>query len=340
MKTPAAIITILLAGVLACWPAPAASAADALETNAAATAVKAAEAVSTQDVLRAYVQLQEQLRATQLAVERTRQEAEAAATRNAETVAARLQLIGESLSFQRAREFEAMQNANHLMLVLGGTFACVGFLAMIFTAWLQWRATGRLTELAANFPAGRALGPGWNAPGLDAGESHFSVESSPEANTQLSGAIERLEKRILELEHAATPPLKDAAQNGGDSAEAGADGNSAAQSEPAARITLLLGKGQSLLNLDKTDEAMACFDEVLALDQNNTDALVKKGVALERQRKLNEAIECYDRAIAADDSVAIAYLYKGGICNRLERFTEALECYEHALRAQEKRRAT
>jgi tetratricopeptide (TPR) repeat protein len=74
---------------------------------------------------------------------------------------------------------------------------------------------------------------------------------------------------------------------------------------------------------------------VLALDQNNTEALVKKGVALERQRKLTEAIECYDRAIAADGSMTIAYLYKGGVYNRLERFDEALQCYEQALRAQE-----
>jgi len=107
-------------------------------------------------------------------------------------------------------------------------------------------------------------------------------------------------------------------------------------STEAGRITGLLGKGQSLLNVDKAEEALACFDEVLMLDARNAEALVKKGTALERLRKLDEAIECYDRAIAADSSMTIAYLYKGGLFNRLERFTEAMECYEKALRTQEK----
>ena len=104
------------------------------------------------------------------------------------------------------------------------------------------------------------------------------------------------------------------------------------------RITGLIGKGQSLLNVDKAEEALACFDEVLTLDAQNAEALVKKGTALERLRKLEEAIECYNRAIVADGSMTIAYLYKGGLFNRLERFTEAMECYEQALRTQEKRR--
>ncbi len=94
-----------------------------------------------------------------------------------------------------------------------------------------------------------------------------------------------------------------------------------------------------MLNMDNAEGALACFDEILALDANHTEALVKKGSALERLRKLNEAIECYDKAIAADASMTIAWLYKGGLFNRMERFSEALECYEQALRTQEKQAA-
>ena len=78
--------------------------------------------------------------------------------------------------------------------------------------------------------------------------------------------------------------------------------------------------------------ALQCFDEVLALEPNHGEALVRKGAALEHMKKLSEAFECYDRAIAADESMTIAYLHKGGLCSRLERFKEALECYEKALR--------
>src|SRR5207247_9265364 len=72
-------------------------------------------------------------------------------------------------------------------------------------------------------------------------------------------------------------------------------------------IALLLGKGQSLLHLDQTEEAIACFNEVLALDPQHTEALVKKGTALEKIKRLEDAIECYDRAIAVDDSMTLAY---------------------------------
>jgi len=165
----------------------------------------------------------------------------------------------------------------------------------------------------------------------------------------LRGALERLEKRIDELEHAARPPLNEGSSTGAEPdaivppspKEAAADTVPADSAVPtdAARITLLMGKGQSLLNLDQTEAALACFDELLALDASHPEALVKKGAALERLRKLDEALVCYDRAIAADGSLTIAYLYKGGLCNRMERFGEALQCYEQALRTQEKRRA-
>jgi tetratricopeptide (TPR) repeat protein len=88
--------------------------------------------------------------------------------------------------------------------------------------------------------------------------------------------------------------------------------------------------------LDKPQEALDCFDEVLALDPEHADALVKKGAALERLQRLDEAIECYDLAIARDNSLTMAYLYKGGVFNRMERYSEALACYELALKSQQK----
>jgi tetratricopeptide (TPR) repeat protein len=181
---------------------------------------------------------------------------------------------------------------------------------------------------------------------LGTGDTHRLALGAPEeSNQRLLGAIERLEKRIHDLEHTAPLPLKEGApsplgitvlsEQFGAEVVAPAD---AATPPEAARITLLLGKGQSLLNLDHSEEALACFDQVLALDPNHPEALVKKGTALERLRKLDEAIACYDRAISANNSMTIAYLYKGGLFNRMERFSEALECYEQALRTQETRR--
>jgi tetratricopeptide (TPR) repeat protein len=122
------------------------------------------------------------------------------------------------------------------------------------------------------------------------------------------------------------------------SSDSGFDHDIAA--EEAERVSLLLGKGQSMLNLDDAQAAAECFEQALRIDPSNAEAWVRKGTALERLQQLNEAVECYDRAIASDGSLTIAYLHKGGLFNRMERYNEALECYEKALRTQEKRRAS
>ena len=327
----ALLIVALAAGSTACIGAEAAS---------PGTAPGKAEETNSQDTLRNYLQLQEQLHATQLAIERSRTQTEAAAAENAKALAARLQSIEQALSTQRAQELKAMQSSNKVMLVVAGLFAALGFLAMLFMAYFQWRTINRLAEISAALPLAHALGSGPSVAALGAGDPHLVTVGPPEQSSQrLLGALEQLEKRIHELEHTAHPPLHEGAsldhqgrtpapQSGEEPAGAGPD---------AARITVLLGKGQSLLNLDQAEEALGCFDQVLALDPNHPEALVKKGAALERLRKMDEAIACYDQAIAADSSLTVAYLYKGGLFNRMERFGEALECYEQALRTQEAR---
>lgn len=310
------------------------------ESDSAAAATVSAEETNAHETLRAYLQLQEQLHATELAIERNRKAAEAASAETAKAFGARLEDIEQALIRQRAQELEAMQSANRIMLIVAGSFAALGLLAMLFMAYFQWRTINRLAEFSAAWPAAHALGPGASFPALGAGEAGVVAEGPAEhSNQRLTGALERLEQRICRLEHTSPPPLQDGSLPDRNSNHAPPAPNGAETSPEAANITMLLGKGQSLLNLDQADEALACFDQVLALDPNHAEALVRKGAALERLRKLDEAIACYDRAIAADTSLTVAYLYKGGLYNRMERFNEALECYEQALRTQERRRS-
>ena len=293
---------------------------------------------NAQEMLRSYLQLQEQLHATQLAIGQGLTQAETAAAQNARTLTARLSDIEQTLASQRAQELEAMQTSNQVVLLVAGGFAVLGFLAMLSMGYFQWRTINRLAEVTTALPLTHALGAG-DGPLLTAG--------APELSSQrLLGALERLEKRIYELEHTAHPTLPRVtapaieaqpplSPSNGELTPEVAKAEAAAPD--AARVMVLLGKGQSLLNLDQAEEAAACFDQVLALDANHPDALVKKGAALERLRRLDEAVACYDRAIAADSSLTVAYLYKGGLFNRMERFSEALECYEKALHTQETR---
>src|SRR5215813_13100621 len=59
---------------------------------------------SVQDMLRAYLHLQEQLHATQISVEQTRKESDELAAQNARILSGRLQAIEQSLAAQRAKE--------------------------------------------------------------------------------------------------------------------------------------------------------------------------------------------------------------------------------------------
>src|SRR5205823_4662596 len=78
--------------------------------NAAAVAPTGrAEETNSADMLRAYLQLQEQVHATQLAIERNRQEADELAGRAAEGLNGRLKAIEESLTAQRSGELQAVQ---------------------------------------------------------------------------------------------------------------------------------------------------------------------------------------------------------------------------------------
>ena len=291
-----------------------------------------ADEKNTHDTLRAFLQIQEQLHATQLAIERNRKEADAASAQNAKLIAERLQGFEQAPTPQRAQDLEVMQSSNRAMLFVASLFAALGLLALLVLAYFQWRLVNRPVEVSAPLPVAPALGSGSPVPSLVAHDAPVVTLGAVEQSSQrLLGALEQLERRIDQLELTPNPPLP----------KSPARPQAAPAPPPASiapddvRLAMFLGKGQSLLSLEQPEEALACFDHVLALDPSHAEALVKKGAALERLRLLDEAIACYDQAIAADSSMTMAYLYKGGLLNRIERFGEALECYEHALRTQE-----
>ncbi len=301
--------------------------------------------------LRSYLEIQDQLHNTQLAIERNRREAESAATLNSEIMQGRLNLLEKALASHRADELKDMEQSNRLILVSTGSFVVIGFLVLLLAAFLQWTSTNRLAAIAARFPehplssaspAGAVLGSGENS------LPRSKVLEQTEA--PLAGVIGRLEERIQVLESSARPRhllSEGAPSKGADGAnrttrqavEVLTQETREAPPDLAGTVGLQLGRGQILLRLDQAEEALACFENVLALDAGNTEALVKKGAALERMQRLEEAVVCYDGAIARDHSLTVAYLHKAGALNRLERFSEALECYEKALKTQDKGRS-
>lgn len=299
-------------------------------------------ASETNDTLRASLELQEQLHASQLALKQNREERAALE----KEVAARLKILEEAVNSKNSTEVDAMKvkvealrndlaSNNRLLLIVGGGIAAVGFFVLLATGYLQWRSVNRLAEFSTLIQSARAALP---PPASSAEGQLLGAGVTAQSNGRLFGALTDLEKRILELEHTthATSEAKAlTAGTGTTGSEASSLPGENGHGLPA-HDSLLLAKGQSLLNMDKPTEALACFEEILQTEPNHGEALVKKGIALEELDQPDEAIRCYDRAIAANADLTIAYLQKGGLFNRLERYEEALQCYEQALHAQEK----
>jgi len=274
------------------------------------------QAPASDQLLRSYLQIQEQLHTALLAIENNREQLEAASKQNNEMVAARLKLIEQTLTSQGERETRTARSSQRLVLVICAIFGVVGIAAMVLTSWFQLRTMNRLTELGGSNGFFRPL----DAP-------LTTVNAVPPA---IMEAIQRLEQRLLEYQNARALP--EPQSNGHGSHGTGAH----VEPDDRDRLTVLVGKGQTLMRLNRPGEALDVFDEALAIDSENADVYVKKGTALERMKKLDEAVACYDRAIAANASMTLAYLCKGGVFNQMERFAEALECYEQALRSQHK----
>jgi tetratricopeptide (TPR) repeat protein len=306
------------------------------------------EAMSQADLLKSYLTVREQLQAAQMAIVNNRLEAEATARAQAATITAKLDAINLTMGaerklqqaqadraeYERERQLVETQQSNRNILWMAAAFGGLGLLTMLLTALFHWRAINRMANVMALGPA-QLPAPGQS--GLLTTETGANLgESVALSGQRMMSVIDRMERRIFELEHTAVnPPPTGSTPPFSSSMESASVAEMAAAIGQPAWIAELLGQGRSLLHSNQAREAVACFDEILKLDPHHAEALVRKGSALERLKQDHEALEYYDRAIEADRKMTIAYLSKGGVCNRLERYEEAAECYEQALQTQE-----
>jgi len=301
-----------------------------------------AEGTENQETLRTYLQLQEQIHATELAVERTREESAAATARNAAALDQRLKAIEGALSVQRASELQTMQSSTVVILIVAGALAFAAVIGLLLMTVFQWRTVHRLTTLSAPLPPVRLLGPG-------SATNPFGTAEMEPTESQLIAVLERLDKRVNRLEKASRSVIAETLGASPAAAPAPGPNGDGETSEPPSPAPVapveveptpeeqslqMLGNGQAFLDQGDPAAAVAHFEQVLALEPHHAEALVRKGTALERLGRIDEAIRCYDQAIAADNSLTMAYLQKAGLFHRMERFGEALECYDMAVRTQ------
>jgi tetratricopeptide (TPR) repeat protein len=72
----------------------------------------------------------------------------------------------------------------------------------------------------------------------------------------------------------------------------------------------LINKGLESSKQGKYEEAIACYDKALAIDNNDVSALYNKGIVLHNQGKYEEAIVWYDKALAIEPYFEEAKLNK------------------------------
>lgn len=283
-------------------------------------------ATANPDSVNAFLQIQAQLHQTQMMVESNRQETISVLERNAEMLTTDIQVLEKTVADQRSKEAQSAQTVEDTLLIVGavGMLALAAVVTMVF---LQLRTATRLVELA--MAPGSSMSHHRSLPTV---ETVAAIPASARAalefsNARLLGVIERLEKRILELEDNVRAPLTEGHSSNGINLETADE----------RRVADLIVEGQLFLDTNKAEKALHCFDTALRIQPELGEALIKKAAALEKMGQVDDAIACYDRAAAFGDSATTALLQKGGMLNRLSRYDEALQCYERALQTQEKR---
>ncbi len=327
-----------------------------------ASPTAAEEAAQQAELLKSYLKLREEQYQTQLAIMNNRV---AGVTEKLDSMRLaleaereRAQIEAQRAAAERERQQAETLRSNRTVLWVAAAFGGLGLIAVLLMPVLQWRTMSRMAEVATlragQLPAGGA------APALIGGEAVTAPaeQAVSLSNQRLMSVIDRMERRIFELEHTTAQPGANAPvpvlavptpvntthgthANGAQTNVTLPTGPEAPRrpapnADQATWIAVLLNKARSLVSTNKPIEAVTCYDEILRLDPKHTEAMIRKGAALERLNRFEEALQCYDRAIETDGKLTLAYLSKGGVCNRLARYDEALKCYELALQAEEK----
>jgi tetratricopeptide (TPR) repeat protein len=110
---------------------------------------------------------------------------------------------------------------------------------------------------------------------------------------------------------------------------------SSAASHQAARDSRVQGLFFEAVRLEergKTQEAMAHYEAILALDSAHAPACINLGTIQYNQRRFIDAEGLYRRATEADPKYALAFFDLGNVLDELQRLPEAIEAYTTAIR--------
>ena len=91
-------------------------------------------------------------------------------------------------------------------------------------------------------------------------------------------------------------------------------------------------RGTVLQELGRSAEALASFDRALALSPHHLPALFNRANALRHLKRTDEGLASYDRVLELKPDHAEAHNGRGALLQELRRFPEALAAYDEAYR--------
>jgi protein O-GlcNAc transferase len=90
-------------------------------------------------------------------------------------------------------------------------------------------------------------------------------------------------------------------------------------------------KGRALQGRGKHEEALACFDQALAVKPDDAEAHFHRGASLRQLGRHAEALASYDRALTLKPRYAEAFFNKANLLSALGRLQDAMASYDQAL---------
>ena len=155
--------------------------------------------------LRWATNIEAEISLTRQALDQLRRELDKSSARNAEAITSSLGLVESTMARMHERQMESVQNSNRIILIIAGVFAAVGLVCLVLISLILMRTIGKFSELAGAVPQrGQLLGPGQPVAALGSGEMTPSrTGAAEEVSSRFQGALDQLQKRILELEHSA-----------------------------------------------------------------------------------------------------------------------------------------
>jgi len=135
------------------------------------------------------------------AVDRIRKETDASLKRFITAVDGKLDRLNRAIASERERDLQTMRNSNRFALTAASIIVGLLLLEILFLAWLSGRAVNRLATRMSGWISEQSSFSGAVAVvGTDAAHP-LTGSMVEETNVRLQNAIERLEQRLLDLEH-------------------------------------------------------------------------------------------------------------------------------------------